>query len=194
MKAPAARGAAVHADDMALARNPLADLKALDIGAEPRDLARIFVADDHRHRDRALRPFVPVVDMHVGAADAGLVHLHQHVVRTDDGNRDVFEPQAGLRFSLTRAFMRGARIKVSVRRELRRPAKPNGFKTRDMGHPLLQDGQVVLEGVPDSHKIDGVAAMDQRVAHPICEVAPEFGMPSREGRVRRLYLAAASRR
>ena len=42
-----------------------------------------LVADHHRHRDRLLRPGVPVVDMHVGAADPGAQHLDQHVVDAD---------------------------------------------------------------------------------------------------------------
>ena len=45
MIAPAARGAAPHPDHMALARHPLADLEAPDVGAERGDLARIFMAD-----------------------------------------------------------------------------------------------------------------------------------------------------
>ena len=100
MVAPAARGAALHADHVALARHALADLEAPDVGAELGDLARIFVADRHRRRDRLLRPFVPVEDVHVGAADAGLVDLHQHVVGADLGDRLLFEPEARLRLFL----------------------------------------------------------------------------------------------
>ena len=61
--------------------------KRAHIGAELDDLAGIFVADRHRRRDRLLRPLVPVEDMDVGAADAGLVDLDQHVVRPDLGHR-----------------------------------------------------------------------------------------------------------
>ena len=100
MIAPAARRPAPHADHVALARHALADLEPPDIGAEFGDLARIFVADRHRRRDRLLRPLVPVEDMDVGAADAGLVDLHQHVVGADLGDRLLREPQARLRLFL----------------------------------------------------------------------------------------------
>ena len=100
MIAPAARRPAPHADDVALARHALADLEMPHVGAEFGDLARIFVADRHRRRDRLLRPLVPVEDMHVGAADAGLVHLHEHVIGADLGDRLLFEPKARLRLFL----------------------------------------------------------------------------------------------
>jgi ATP-dependent Clp protease ATP-binding subunit ClpA len=38
------------------------------------DLADVLVAHRHRHLDRALGPVVPVPDVHVGAADGGLLH------------------------------------------------------------------------------------------------------------------------
>ena len=52
VKAPAARGAAIHADDVALAGDPLADREAAHVGADRDDLAGVFVADDHRHGNR----------------------------------------------------------------------------------------------------------------------------------------------
>ena len=100
MIAAAARRPALHADHVAFARHALPNLKASDVGAEFGDLARIFVADRHRRRDRLLRPLVPIEDMDVGAADAGLVHLHQHVVGADLRNRLLREPQARLRLLL----------------------------------------------------------------------------------------------
>ena len=51
---------------------------------------------DHRHGDRLLRPGVPVVDVHVGAADAGAQHPDQHVVDADLRLRHVLQPQPGL--------------------------------------------------------------------------------------------------
>jgi hypothetical protein len=97
MIAAAACGPALHPDHMALARDTLADLEAPDVGADRGDLARIFMAHDHRRRDRLPRPVVPVEDVHVGAADPGLVHLHQHVLGPDLGNRLLRQPEAGFR-------------------------------------------------------------------------------------------------
>ena len=100
MVAAAARGAASHADDVALAGHALPDAQAAHGVAESDDLAGIFMADRHRRRNGLLRPFVPVEDMDVGAADAGLVDLHQNVVGPDLRLRNVGEPQAGGRLFL----------------------------------------------------------------------------------------------
>ena len=100
MIAPAARRPAPHADHVAFARHPLADLEPLDVGADGGDLARIFMPDRHRRRDRLPRPFVPVEDVDVGAADPGLVHFDQNIIRPDLGDRLIGEPQARLRLLL----------------------------------------------------------------------------------------------
>ena len=63
--------AAAAADDVPLAADDVAGREVVDVGADLDDLADELVADHHRHRDRLLRPGVPVVDVHVGAADAG---------------------------------------------------------------------------------------------------------------------------
>ena len=101
-----AGGAAPHADDVALARDPLPDLEVADVGADGGDLAGIFVADDHRHRHGAARPLVPVIDVEVGAADAGAADLDQHVVLADLGHRLVAEPQPRLGLELDQGFHR----------------------------------------------------------------------------------------
>jgi hypothetical protein len=90
----AAAGPARHADDVAFARDPLADPDVADVGADLGDLAGIFVAGDHRHRHRLPCPLVPVVDVHVGAADAGLPDPHQYVVGADLGDRYVDHPDS----------------------------------------------------------------------------------------------------
>ena len=100
----AARRATSHADHVALARHPLADPEALHVRADFGDLARIFMPDRHRSRNRLPRPLVPVEDVHVGAADPGLVHLDQDVVGTDRRRRFVAQPKAGLRLFLDERF------------------------------------------------------------------------------------------
>ena len=59
-----------------------------------------LVADGHGHGDGLLRPFVPLVDMHIGAADAGVTHADQHVVDADRRLGNLFQPQSALRFAL----------------------------------------------------------------------------------------------
>ena len=90
--------AALAADDMALARDPLADMVFGDRRADLGDLADELMADDHRHRNGLLRPLVPVPDMHVGAADRGFLHPDQHVVRAGFRHRHMLHPEADFRF------------------------------------------------------------------------------------------------
>ena len=63
--------AAAAADDVPLAADEVARLEVGDVRADLDDLADELVADDERHRDRLLRPGVPLVDVEVGAADPG---------------------------------------------------------------------------------------------------------------------------
>src|SRR5688500_3742529 len=83
--------AAIAARDVAFAGNAIADLEAGNLAADLDDLAAVFVPDCHRHRDRLLRPGVPVVDVHVRAADGAALHTDQNVVRTGGGFRDVLQ-------------------------------------------------------------------------------------------------------
>src|SRR5207244_8015804 len=84
--------AAVPADDVPLAADDLTGAEILDARADLDDPADELVADHERHRDGLLRPGIPVVDVQVGAADAGTQHLDQHVVHADPGNRDLVQP------------------------------------------------------------------------------------------------------
>ena len=45
-----------------------------------------------------------------------------------------------------------------------------------------------LEGVPDRAEIDGIVAMNQRIAHAIGQIEPQLWVPLREGRVGDLNL------
>ena len=87
--------AAVAARDVPFARHAVADRQAANLGAHLNDAAAIFVADGHRDRDGLLGPGVPLVNVHVGAADRGLGDLDQHIVRADLGLRYIVQPDAG---------------------------------------------------------------------------------------------------
>ncbi len=95
MAPPRAAIAAMAAGDVPLARHPVAGLEAAHFAAHLDDLTRIFVAHGHGHRHRLLRPRVPVVDVHVGAADGGTVHLDEYVVVAHRGFRNVLHPDTG---------------------------------------------------------------------------------------------------
>src|SRR5262249_49597177 len=72
--------AAAAADDVPLAADDVAGLEVVHVGAEGDDLADELVADHHGHGDGLPGPVVPLVDVDVGAADAGPVDADEHVV------------------------------------------------------------------------------------------------------------------
>src|SRR5690606_33107845 len=74
--------------------NSLADLVAADARADFGDPADELVADDQPRLDRALAPFIPQIDVQVGAADRGLLELDQHFVGARNGHRDLLHPDA----------------------------------------------------------------------------------------------------
>jgi len=58
------------------------------------DAADEFVPDHHRHGNCLLGPGVPVVNVHVGSADAGAENFNEAVVDAAFGDRHLVEPQA----------------------------------------------------------------------------------------------------
>ncbi|SPF34488.1 hypothetical protein SBA4_150005 [Candidatus Sulfopaludibacter sp. SbA4] len=88
--------AAAPAHHVPLAADDFAGEEIRHVRTDLHDLADEFVADRHGHRDRLLRPIVPLVNVHIGAADPRPQHLNQHVVDPHRGHVHVFEPQAGL--------------------------------------------------------------------------------------------------
>ena len=92
MRAPGAAIAAEAAHDVPFARHPLADFQRVDVTPDRLDHPDIFMADDHRHGDRGLRPFVPIIDMQIRAADRRLPHFDQHVRRADFGSWRALAP------------------------------------------------------------------------------------------------------
>ena len=102
-----AAGPAVATDatgDVSFSRDPVTDFEAFDLAAALDDLAAEFMADVHRHRDRVLRPLVPLEDVDVGTADRGPPNLDQHVVVADLRHSDVFHPYAALGLSFNQCF------------------------------------------------------------------------------------------
>src|ERR1700722_17938543 len=92
--------AGVSAGYVALAGTPIADLEAVDFAADLHDLAGVLVSDRHGYGDAFLRPGVPVVDVHVGAADGRTMHLDEHIIVADLRFRDVLHPDARFRARL----------------------------------------------------------------------------------------------
>ena len=104
--------AAMTTGDVALARDALSVLEADDLRAHLDHLADELVARDHGHRHRSLRPLVPVVDVHVRAADGRLLDANLDVVGAHLGLGLVAHPDAldgllldqGLHRHVLRAF------------------------------------------------------------------------------------------
>src|SRR5688572_11921462 len=99
---PPARAAiaAEAAGQVAFAGDTVAHREAPHFAAHVDDAAVVLVAHGHGHGNGLLRPCIPVIDVHVGAADRGLRDLDEHVVGTDLRHLDVLHPDAGLGFAL----------------------------------------------------------------------------------------------
>ncbi len=96
--------ATVTAGDVAFARDPIAHREPTHFAAHVDDAAEVLVPNGHGHGNGLLRPGIPVVDVHVGAADGGLGDLDEHVVRTDLRDVDVPHPDAGFRLAFYKCF------------------------------------------------------------------------------------------
>ncbi len=107
MPPPGQAIAAAAADHVAFAAHQIARVEIADVGAHLHDLADKLVADRHRHRNGALRPLVPIVDMNIGAADAGALYADQDIVDADRRLGNLFEPQARLALALYECFHEG---------------------------------------------------------------------------------------
>jgi hypothetical protein len=88
--------AATSADDMAFAADELTDGDVGYVRAGGDDLADELVADGEPVLDGGAGPGVPVVDVKVGAADAGGEYADFDVVDAHLGLGNILEPQAAL--------------------------------------------------------------------------------------------------
>src|SRR5437870_6573723 len=86
------------AGDVTLGNDEIAAGEPFYVLAHAIDNADKLMANDHRHRNRFLRPGIPVVDVHVRATDGCFQHANQHIVAADLWNRNLFEPKTGLCF------------------------------------------------------------------------------------------------
>jgi hypothetical protein len=82
--------------DVPLAYHEIALYKSFHMIAYVGDNPDELVANCHRHRNRCLRPRVPVVNVNIGAADRSFQNANEHVVTADLRNGNFFEPQSGL--------------------------------------------------------------------------------------------------
>src|SRR6266404_1065113 len=93
MTPPGQTIAAMPTRDVTFADDKVAAHEAFYMIADEIDNADKFVADSHRHRDRLLRPGVPVIYMYVSPADGRFDDANKNVVTFDFRNRNFLEPQ-----------------------------------------------------------------------------------------------------
>jgi hypothetical protein len=74
------------AGDVAFAGHTLTDPQACDTGTQSGDLTHILMTDGHGGLDVLLGPSIPVVDVHIGAADGSLMHPDQNLTGTGLGH------------------------------------------------------------------------------------------------------------
>ena len=91
--------AAMPANHVPLAAHQLADAEVTDVFADLNDFADELMPHHERHRHGFAGPVVPFVNVQIGAADAGAVHLDEDVIGRHPGLRHVLEPK-----SLSRLF------------------------------------------------------------------------------------------
>ncbi len=89
---------AVATGDVTFTGDAVADLKTAHFLADTDHFAHVFMPHNHRYRDRLLRPFIPVVDMHVGAANRGFANFNQQIVVAEFRFRNVGHPDPFFRF------------------------------------------------------------------------------------------------
>src|SRR5262245_1620217 len=92
------------ADHVPFTADDFARMEIRDIGADLDDLAHKFVSDDHRDRYRFPGPFVPFVDMDVGAADARPLHTDKDIIDTDARDSHILQPKAVFGFAFDEGF------------------------------------------------------------------------------------------
>src|SRR5438094_8113145 len=98
MPAPSETTATVSTRDVSLAHDEIAARKTFHVIADSINGAHKLMPDRHWHRDRFLRPSVPIADVHVRSTDRCFQDADEHIVAADFWNGNFFEPKAWFRF------------------------------------------------------------------------------------------------
>ena len=87
--------ATMTAHNVALAIDQVAEGESADLFTLGHDFPDEFMADNKGRLDRGPGPRIPLVDVHVGAADGRAFDANQYVGRTGLGHRSFDEVEAG---------------------------------------------------------------------------------------------------
>src|SRR5690606_31599546 len=98
VRASAATVTAMTAGNVAFAGNTIADAESFDFLADTHHFTNVFMTDNHRNRDGFLRPFIPVIDVNVSAADGCFTDFNEQIVVADFRFRNVGHPDPLFRF------------------------------------------------------------------------------------------------
>jgi len=96
--------AAASTHDVPFAADDFVGVKIVYVGTNFDNLADEFVADGHRHRNGGARPFIPFVDVEIGATDASVGDADEDVVDTDGRFGNVEEGKAGRAVGFDESF------------------------------------------------------------------------------------------
>src|SRR5215469_11358453 len=91
-------------DHVSFAADEIAWLQVGDIRSDLDDFSAKLMSDHKRDSNGGLRPFVPVVDVHVGTANSRGEDTNFDVVDARLGVRNIFEPQAPLGTAFDEGF------------------------------------------------------------------------------------------
>jgi hypothetical protein len=73
------------------AADTFAGMEIVDVRANVDNLIGKFMTNSHGHGNCGTGPLVPLVNVKVGTADAGMAHFDRHIVDADSGFRYVRE-------------------------------------------------------------------------------------------------------
>src|SRR5580693_3952820 len=104
MTAPGETIAASSADHVTFSTDDIAGMKIGDVRSGFDDFTDKLVANRHRHRNGALRPIVPFINMDVCPANSRAAHADQDVVHTGPRHLNIFQPQPRLALALNEGF------------------------------------------------------------------------------------------
>jgi hypothetical protein len=89
---------------MSFSRDEIADFEIVNIASDLNDPAYELVTDRHGDGNGLSSPLVPVVNVHIRAADRRLVNLDEDVIDPHFRNRNLFQKDAGLPFGFNQGF------------------------------------------------------------------------------------------
>lgn len=111
MRLAGATGSAVAAIHVHFGADEITGLETADFVADLLDRAAKFMAEGHRRANARGGPFVPVINVKIGAADGSGADADESVGGTECGNGNGFELRALFGAGLTQSFHNRVRLR-----------------------------------------------------------------------------------